>query len=71
MKQLKTTWWGLMILTMLYIIFIGKFTEYVVNREVSTILVMVGTLGALVFTYYLLKLISNFILNNLKEKKND
>lgn len=60
-----------MILTMLYLAFIGAFTEYIVNRETSTVLVMVGTLGASVSTYYLLKLISNFILNNLKEKKND
>lgn len=71
MKTLTTTWWGLMILTMLYLAFIGAFTEYIVNRETSTVLVMVGTLGASVSTYYLLKLISNFILNNLKEKKND
>lgn len=71
MKTLTTTWWGLMILTMLYLAFIGAFTEYMVNRETSTVLVMVGTLGASVSTYYLLKLISNFILNNLKEKKND
>jgi hypothetical protein len=71
MKRLKTTWWGLMILTVLYLVSIGAFTEYLVNREVSQLIVMVCTLGAVVCTYQLLKLINNFILTNLKEKKND
>lgn len=71
MKKLKTTWWGLMILTVLYLVAVGTFTEYLVNREVSQIIVMVCILGVSVYTYQLLKLISNFILTNLKEKKND
>ena len=71
MKKLKTTWWGLMILTVLYLVAVGTFTEYLVNREVSQIIVIVCTLGVSVYTYQLLKLISNFILTNLKEKKND
>jgi len=60
-----------MILTVLYLVAVGTFTEYLVNREVSQIIVMVCTLGVSVYTYQLLKLISNFILTNLKEKKND
>lgn len=60
-----------MILTVLYLVAVGTFTEYLVNREVSQIIVMVCILGVSVYTYQLLKLISNFILTNLKEKKND
>jgi hypothetical protein len=50
---------------------IDLFAEYIISREVASEIQIVSTLGVLVYTYYLLKLIYNFIQNNLKQKQND
>jgi hypothetical protein len=63
--------WGVTILTMVYLYVIGLFTEYIISREVMGEVQIVLTLGVLVYTYYMLKLIYIFIHNNLKEKQND
>jgi len=47
------------------------FFEYIVNRDVPTEIIMLLTLGVLVYTYHTVKLTHNFIYNNLKEKQND
>ena len=63
--------WGVTILTMVYLYVIGLFTEHIISREVMKEVQVVFTLGVLVYTYYMLKLIYIFIHNNLKEKQND
>jgi hypothetical protein len=47
------------------------FTEYIISREVASEIQIVLTLGVLVYTYYMFKLIYNFTYNNLKKEKND
>jgi len=47
------------------------FFEYIVNRDTPTEIIMLSTLGVLVYTYHTVKLTHNFIYNNLKEKQND
>lgn len=65
--------WGLIILTFIYLHVLSLYFEYVVNREVAKELQIVLTLGVLVITSYLIKLIVQYFQNNLKqkEKQND
>jgi hypothetical protein len=70
-KKFVLSWWGVSILTITYLYLIELFTEYIINREVVSEIQIVLTFGVLVYTYYMLKLIYNFINNNLKEKQND
>ena len=73
LKKFILSGWGLFILTFIYLHVLSAYFEYVVNREVAKELQIVLTLGVLVYTSFLLKLIVNFIQNNLKqnEKQND
>jgi hypothetical protein len=70
-KKFMLGGWGVAILTVIYLYVIDLFTEYIISREVASEIQIVLTLGVLVYTYYLLKLIYNFIQNNLKQKQND
>lgn len=70
-KKFMLGGWGVTILTMVYLYVIGLFAEYIISREVMKEVQMVLGLGVLVYTYYMLKLIYNFIQNNLKQKQND
>jgi hypothetical protein len=70
-KKFMLGGWGVTILTMVYLYVIGLFTEYIISREVMKEVQMVLTLGVLVYTYYMFKLIYNFTYNNLKKEKND
>jgi hypothetical protein len=70
-KKFMLGGWGVTILTMVYLYVIGLFAEYIISREVMMEVQMVLGLGVLVYTYYMLKLIYNFIQNNLKQKQND
>jgi hypothetical protein len=63
--------WGVTILTVVYLYIIDLFTEYIISREVASEIQIVLTLGVLVYTYYMFKLIYNFTYNNLKKEKND
>ena len=63
--------WGVIILTMIYLSVMGMYFEYIINREVLEVVQLVLTLGVLVYTVYMIKLIYKFIYNNLKEKKDD
>jgi len=63
--------WGVIILTVVYLYIIDLFTEYIINREVASEIQIVLTLGVLVYTIYMFKLIYNFIDNYLKKEKND
>ena len=73
LKKFIFSGWGLIILTFIYLHVLSIYFEYVVNREVAKELQLVLTLGVLVSTAFLIKLIVNFIQNNLKqnEKQND
>lgn len=70
-KNFTLSWWGVTILTFVYLYLIDLFTEYIISREVAEEIQIVLTLGVLVYTYYMFKLIYNFIQNNLKKEKND
>lgn len=71
LKKFMLSWWGVSILTIVYLYLIELFTEYIISREVASEIQIVLTFGVLVYTYYMLKLIYNFIYNNLKKEKND
>jgi hypothetical protein len=69
LKKFIFSGWGLIILTFIYLHVLSIYFEYVVNREVAKELQLVLTLGVLVSTVFLIKLIVNFIQNNLKQNK--
>jgi len=71
LKKIMLSWWGVSILTIVYLYLIELFTEYIISREVASEIQIVLTFGVLVYTYNMLKLIYNFIYNNLKKEKND
>jgi hypothetical protein len=71
LSKLKSTWWGVTILTIVYLYVLDMFFEYIISRDVPTEIIMLLTLGVLVYTYHTIKLTHNFIYNNLKEKQND
>ena len=71
LKKFMLSWWGVTILTIVYLYLIDLFTEYIISREVASEIQIVLTLGVLVYTYYMFKLIYNFTYNNLKKEKND
>jgi hypothetical protein len=65
-KNFMLKWWGVAILSVIYLYVIELFNEYVISREMMEELQIVFTLGVLVYTYYMIKLIYNFIYNYLK-----
>ena len=71
LKSLTTKWWGVTLLSLINLYVIGLFSEYIINREVIKEIQIVLTLGVLVSTIYVIKLIVNFIYNYLKGEKND
>ena len=73
LKKFIFSGWGLIILTFIYLHVLSIYFEYVVNREVAKELQLVLTLGVLVGASYLIKLIFQYLQNNLKqnEKQND
>ena len=71
LKKFMLSWWGVAILTVVYLYIIDLFTEYIISREVASEIQIVLTLGVLVYTYYMFNLIYNFIDNYLKKEKND
>ena len=73
LKRFMFSGWGLIILTFIYLHVLSLYFEYVINREVAKELQIVLTLGVLVITSYLIKLIVQYFQNNLKqkEKQND
>jgi Na+/H+ antiporter NhaB len=70
-KKLKTTWWGVSILLIINLYIVDLFSEYIINREVMKEVQIVLTLGVLVSSVYVIKLLVNYVYNNLKEKKDD
>jgi Na+/H+ antiporter NhaB len=71
LKSLATKWWGVALLSLINLYVIGLFSEYIISREVIKEIQIVLTLGVLVSTIYVIKLIVNFIYNYLKGEKND
>jgi hypothetical protein len=70
-NKIKLGGWGVIILVIIHLYVVNLYTEFILSREVSIELQSVSTLGVLVSTYYMFKLIYKFIYNNLKEKKDD
>jgi hypothetical protein len=72
MKNFKLGVWGIVILTIIYFLIMNVFFEYVINREVDLILQAGGSVIALMYTVFMIKLLVNEVFNKLKkEKKND
>jgi hypothetical protein len=71
LNKMKSTWWGVSILTGVYLYGLDMFFEYIFNREVPGLIIMVLSFGVLICTYLIIKLIQNFTHNNLKQKQND
>jgi Na+/H+ antiporter NhaB len=69
LKSLATKWWGVALLSLINLYVIGLFSEYIISREVIKEIQIVLTLGVLVSTIYVIKLIVNFIYNYLKGEK--
>jgi hypothetical protein len=63
--------WGVIILTMIYLSVMGMYFEYIINREVLEVVQLVLTLGVLVYTVYMVKLIINLVYNFIKKEEND
>jgi hypothetical protein len=63
--------WGVIILTMIYLSVMGMYFEYIINREVLEVVQLVLTLGVLVYTVYMIKLIINLVYNFIKKEEND
>jgi uncharacterized membrane protein YjjP (DUF1212 family) len=71
-KVEKLGTWGVIILTMIYLIVINTFFEYVINREINSVIQIVAVLVALAYTVFTLKLIINLVYNIIKkEEEND
>lgn len=66
-NKLKNTAAGLIILVAVYLTAITLFAEYCLSRDMPMMVVLVSTFGAMVYTYQMLKLISNFIHQKIKE----
>jgi hypothetical protein len=71
-ENLKTKWWGVTILLLINLYLIDLYSEYVISRDVMGWVQIVLTLGVLVSTIYVIKLMVNYIHNYLKQgEKND
>jgi len=70
-KKFMLGGWGVIILTMIYLSVMGMYFEYIINREVLEVVQLVLTLGVLVYTVYMIKLIINLVYNFIKKEEND
>jgi hypothetical protein len=70
-KKFMFSGWGLFLTLFIYFHVLSTYFEYVINREVAKELQIVLALGVLAYTVFVIKLIANFINNNLNEKQND
>jgi|688.fasta_scaffold2502828_1 hypothetical protein len=72
MGKSKLGLWGVVILTFIYLLVMNVFVEYVINREVDIILQAGGSVIALMYTVFMIRLVVNKVFNKLKkEEKND
>jgi hypothetical protein len=53
--------WGTIATVFIYVFIVGKYGEYVINREVDYIIQLIATFVVLFYTVWQIKLISNFI----------
>jgi hypothetical protein len=64
--------WGIVILTIIYLLVMNVFFEYVINREVDLILQAGGSVIVLMYTVFMIRLVVNKLFNKLKkEETND
>jgi hypothetical protein len=64
--------WGVVILTIIYLLVMNVFFEYVINREVDLILQAGGSVIVLMYTVFMVRLMVNKLFDKLKkEEKND
>lgn len=68
-KKFVESGWGLSVLVVIYLWSLEVYFENVINREMTKEVQIVLTLGVLVFTSYVLKLITQFIQKFIKEEE--
>ena len=63
--------WGVAVLTVIYLIIINVFFEYIINREVNLWIQIVSLFMALGYTVFMIKLIVNLVYNLVKKEEKD
>jgi len=69
MGKVKLGIWGVVILTFIYLLVMNVFFEYVINREVDIILQAGGSVIALMYTVFMIRLVVNKLFNKLKKEE--
>jgi hypothetical protein len=69
MGKSKLGLWGVVILTFIYLLVMNVFVEYVINREVDIILQAGGSVIALMYTVFMIRLVVNKVFNELKKRR--
>lgn len=69
MGKVKLGVWGVVILTVIYLLVMNVFFEYVINREVEIILQAGGSVIALMYTVFMIRLVVNKVFNKLKKEE--
>jgi hypothetical protein len=69
MGKVKLGVWGVVILTVIYLLVMNEFLEYVINREVDIILQAGGSVIALMYTVFMIRLVVNKLFNKLKKEE--
>ena len=69
MGKVKLGVWGVVILTVIYLLVMNVFFEYVINREVDIILQAGGSVIALMYTVFMISLVVNKVFNKLKKEE--
>lgn len=62
-------WWGVVLLSMIYMLVIGSYFEYIINREMNEIVQMIASVIALAYTAWQINVIVNFINKSIKTKE--
>ena len=69
MGKVKLGVWGVVILTVIYLLVMNVFFEYVINSEVDLILQAGGSVIALMYTVFMIRLVVNKVFNKLKKEE--
>jgi hypothetical protein len=67
--EFEMKWWGVVLLVMAYMLIIGSYFEYIINREMNEIVQSIASVIALMYTAWQIKLIVNFINKSINTKE--
>lgn len=67
--KFEMKWWGVVLLSMIYMLIIGSYFEYIINREMNEIVQMIASVIALAYTAWQINVIVNFINKSIKTKE--